>query len=254
MTELEGQIIKPQFLLLNVALLLHAEYLLLLMKQQIDELVTSEQQLQVFLTWVCQKSQSVSTGYKPVVVRAFYFDLAMARDRAVVGGTLDLALALNPCLTCNLERQLALDLSLDRILGLDLVVELTPDPAFVFECVLKRALAHAHVIAPDLELALQLLKNQLPDSARDSNRFKQWWEANAKTWTEQSRTVMIEHRNIGYDWQFSDRQREVLKRYYNANCQLVDCLNSDRYITREVRQEIEKALLLPMAQRSPTSL
>lgn len=42
----------------------------------------------------------------------------MARALGLVGGTLDLARAFNRTLTCNLERHLALDLALDRVLGL----------------------------------------------------------------------------------------------------------------------------------------
>ncbi len=65
---------------------------------------------------------------------------------------------------------------------------------------------------------------------------------------EQLREVMIEHRNIGHDWQFSNSQKKLLQQYYDANKLLVDCLNSDCYVSREVRQEIEDTLLLPMSE------
>lgn len=231
-------------LLLNVALLLHTNYLLLLIKQQIDDLVALDQQLQAFLAWVSQKSQTMPTAHKLVTVRAFYFDLAYARAFVPVGGTLKLALALNPHLTCNLERQLALDLALDRALGLAQVVELTNNPTKVFECVLERTLVYARSLDYELASALQLIKAQLPDRALDKKQFLKWWKAIARSWTNQLRSVMIEHRNIGHDWQFSNQQIETLKHYYDANCWLVDCLNSC-YITNLVREEIEQTLLLP---------
>ena len=59
---------------------------------------------------------------------------------------------------------------------------------------------------------------------------------------------MIKYRNLGHNWQFSDQQREALKQYYDANQLLVDCLNSNCYVTRTVRQEISQTLLLPMAE------
>jgi predicted NACHT family NTPase len=59
---------------------------------------------------------------------------------------------------------------------------------------------------------------------------------------------MIQHRNIGHDWQFSDKQIQVLKQYYNANKLLVDCLNSDCNVAPEVRSHIEDTLLLPIAE------
>ncbi|MEP0832097.1 NACHT domain-containing NTPase [Microcoleus sp. AS-A8] len=67
-------------------------------------------------------------------------------------------------------------------------------------------------------------------------------------WVNKMRKVMIEYRNIGHDWQFSDEQKERLQQYYDANKLLVDCLNSDCYVSRAVRQEIEETLLLPIAE------
>ncbi|MBD2033743.1 hypothetical protein H6F76_01515 [Leptolyngbya sp. FACHB-321] len=56
---------------------------------------------------------------------------------------------------------------------------------------------------------------------------------------------MIQYRNIGHDWQFSLEQVQMLEQYYAANKLLLDCLNSDCYVTRSVREEIEATLLLP---------
>ncbi len=53
--------------------------------------------------------------------------------------------------------------------------------------------------------------------------------------------------HIGHDWQFSEEQKELLRQYHGANKLLVDCLNSDCYISRTVREEIENTLLLPIS-------
>ena len=82
----------------------------------------------------------------------------------------------------------------------------------------------------------------------DWDYWMQWWQDNGQVWVNELRTAMIEHRNIGHDWQFSDAQREKLQHYYDANKLLIDCLNSDCYVSREVRQEIEETLLLPIAE------
>ncbi len=249
MVNFKHLVIKPQFFGLNVAILLYAEYILQLMKQQTDQLVVSDENLQAFLIWVSQKSRTVTTRYKLVIVRAFYFELALARALALVGGTLDLARALELNLTCNMERTLALDLALDRVLGFDQVFALTNDPCLVFELVLERAKSHAHAFEPMLEKALQQLK-QLPGWGRDENRFKQWWSIHSAAWTEQIRAVMIEYRDLGHDWQFSEQQKEVLKQYYNANQLLVECLNRDCDMTRRICSQIESTLLLPTAEIS----
>ena len=226
------------------------EYMLRLIKQQIDELLAKDQQLQVFLSWVSQKSSTVPTEKKPVIVRAFYFDLTLAHVLDVVGDTLDLTRAFDRNFTCNLDRSLAIDLTLDRVLALDKVVDLTVDPNLVFECVLDRAIAHARTLDPQLQRALEQLKEQPPNLARDRSRFKQWWEANGENWTEQLRSVMIKYRHIGHDWQFSNQQKDALKQYYNSNSLLLDCLNSERYMMSTVREEIKKTLLLPIAKSS----
>ncbi|MBK1987957.1 hypothetical protein A0J48_010465 [Sphaerospermopsis aphanizomenoides BCCUSP55] len=68
------------------------------------------------------------------------------------------------------------------------------------------------------------------------------------SWAVILQEIMIKHRNIGYDWEFNHSQQELLQHYYNANILLMDCLNSDCYVSREVRQYIEDTLLLPMSE------
>nr|WP_322710562.1 hypothetical protein [Nostoc sp. ChiSLP03a]MDZ8211668.1 hypothetical protein [Nostoc sp. ChiSLP03a] len=72
------------------------------------------------------------------------------------------------------------------------------------------------------------------------------WKSNNQTWVKRLRKAMIEYRNIGHDWQFTKPQKQLLEEYYNANELLIDCLNSECYVSREVRQEIEDTLLLPI--------
>jgi hypothetical protein len=59
---------------------------------------------------------------------------------------------------------------------------------------------------------------------------------------------MIKYLNIGHDWQFTDEQKAKLQEYYDANLLLANCLNSECYVSREVREEIEATMLLPMAE------
>jgi len=101
---------------------------------------------------------------------------------------------------------------------------------------------------PGLQPALQKLKKQIPNSWLGDVTHLEWWQENQRNWTGQLRTIMTEYRDIGHNWQFSDEQKKLLKRYYDTNRLLVDCLNSDCYVSREVRQEIEDTLFLPMAK------
>jgi predicted NACHT family NTPase len=248
--ELAEHITEPRYrevFLLTVGMLPNADSLLLPMKQKIDSLVADNQRLQEFLVWVQEKSDSVDASYKPAAIRAFYFDLdfdhALARDLDhALARDLDFDHALARALgfarararASALDHDLALDLALTRILNLDLDRALDLD--------LDRALAS------ELKHKLQQLKEKLSDTSWENRRenFKQWWQINGEAWTEQFRAVMIEHRNIGHKWQFSDAQRELLQQYYGANQLLVDCLNlPDIYVSRNVREKIEETLLLP---------
>lgn len=240
--------------LLIVEMLPNANYLLHLMKSQTDALLAEDTRLQQFLTWVKEKLTAVNTQHKPAAVLAYYLgldlDLNLFRSRAL-GLALDFnlyhALALD--LTLDLDRvlfrSLALDLALPRALALARVLVL--DCVFALDFALEHALDL--VIERELHQELQKLRDQLPDfSYNNRENFKHWWQANGQVWTEQLRAVMIKHRNIGHDWRFTDKQKELLQQHYDANKLIVDCLNSDCRVSQEVRQEIEETLLLPIAE------
>lgn len=241
----EGKLV--QYFLWHIAFLLSADSLLQLMKQPIDDLIATDHEIQQLLTWLRQKSCNVSVPYKPAVVRAFYLDLVLARIFDPIGGTLDLARALDADLTCNLARPLALDLSLDRALGLRYVLNRVVEPVHVADSVLERAITHARVVDPKLAASLQQLKSQLPRIPDERENILAWWQSEGQAWTEQLRAVTIEYRNCGYYWQFNEQQQEVLLQYYNANQLLVAYLKSMTCINSCVREEIEATLLLPIA-------
>jgi hypothetical protein len=99
--------------------------------------------------------------------------------------------------------------------------------------------------SPELQILLDNHKSQFPPSKNDSEAFKHWWKTDGQVWNEQLRTVMIEHCNIGHDWQINEAQQTLLQQYLYANKLLLECLNSECYVSWEVRQEIENTLLLP---------
>lgn len=243
---------------LTVGMLKNADRLLQAMKQQIDQLLVGDDKLQQFLAWIEQKSNSVNVSYKPPAVRASYFALALDCDHDLdLDRDLDhdLNRALNGALDLNLDLGLTLDRALDLNLALTLDRALSLNHALAHALAraldrsLDLSLAHAHALAldPELKRLLQPLNEQLPETSVENwENFKQWWQTEGKEWTAQLRSTMIQHRNIGQDWQFNDEQKTLLNQYYDANKLLVDCLNSDCYVSREVREEIEGSLLLPI--------
>ncbi|MBD1908809.1 NACHT domain-containing NTPase [Trichocoleus sp. FACHB-6] len=249
--------------LLTVGMLSSADKLLLFMKQKIDELIAQDQDLQKFLTWVNRKSCAVSSNFKPVIVRAFYLDLDLARAYGVICGSLDLARGFDKTLTRALSPDLTLDLALDRVLALNFTLDLALDPDRVHADVFKRAINHAtaidfglegnkdsdKVVSPtSLSESLEQLNKQLPHFDKDREQFRAWWKDNGGAWIEKLRAMIVYYRDIGHHWQFSNQQKEMLKKYYEANQLLVHCLNSDCYVTQKARQEIEETMLLPIVE------
>ncbi len=245
-----------EIFLLTVGMLQQADYLLQLMKQRIDSLLAADEKLQQFLMWVSKKSVVAEVSHKPAAIRAFYFNLA--RDRhpqrdptRYRDSELIRALDYHLFLFLRLGNIRALDVGLDDILALacDRALELRLTYyLYAFKGAFFLGCERALMLEPNLGQALQELKEQLPDLDSNEWRFRQWWEANGQVWAEQLRAILIDYRNIGHDWQFSDEQKNLLKQYYDANKLLVDCLNSDCYVSREVRYEIEETLLLPIAE------
>ncbi len=245
-----------EIFLLAVGMLPSADYLLQLMKQQIDKLLSTDETLQQFLIWVSKKSLGVEVSHKSAAVRAFYFNLARDRHpqrdpKRYRDSELIRALDYDLFILLRLGNIRALDVGLDDILALAcdraLELDLTYYP-YAFKGAFFLACERALVLEPKLGQALQELQEQLPNLDSNEWRFRQWWEVQGKGWAKRLRAILIEHRSLGHDWQFSEEQKKLLKQYYDANKLLVDCLNSDCYVSREVRSHLEDTLLLPMAE------
>ncbi|MFB2937143.1 NACHT domain-containing NTPase [Aerosakkonemataceae cyanobacterium BLCC-F154] len=237
-----------------------ADHLLLLMKKKVDVMVAADEELQEFLIWVNQKSISVNIPYKLVTVRTFYFTHNLVRVRELVR-IQDLTRVRD--LVHDLFRNLNLTRECDPICDVELIYDFNlvgvldlvrlfnfmfvHDRILMRDRVLIRNLDHVNNLNPQLKSPLQQLRNQLPNT-EECQQYEQWWETNGKKWAEQLRAIMIKYRNIGHDWQFSEQQKELLQQYYDANKLLVECLNSDCYVSREVRQYIEDTLLLPNSE------
>ncbi|MEH1815558.1 MAG: NACHT domain-containing NTPase [Nostoc sp.] len=217
-----------EIFLLTAAMLRSADFLVLLMKQEVDALVAQDPYLQKFLTWISQKSFAAPES---AAIRAFYFALARTPH-------------LTPyfALVCIFDQGIFLDVALDN-----LVMECTIADAHACDDALSYTLA----IAQDagLHQALQQLKDLLPDPEQSRESIQTWWQTSYPAWMEQLKTAIAKHRNIQHHWHFSPQQQQVLQQYYDANQLLIDCLNSNCEITDVVRQEIE-ASLLPIEELS----
>lgn len=256
---------------LTAGMLKSADALLLKMKAQIDQLISSDTELQKFLTWLNERAISainhptnVDVYYKPAIVKAYHsfliFDHISIRNSAV-----SIASAVNR--TSMIDKR-ASDTTFardneeaiasvianagdnERAIAISLVIAGTISSALETSVERTSAVtiaidkAIALTLEPNLKSSLQNLKTQLPDPKRGLSSLKQWWKDYGYTWTSQLRDVQIKYRNLIYDYSFSNSQIALLEQYYRANLLLVDCLNSDCCVSQAVRDEIETTLLM----------
>ena len=76
---------------------------------------------------------------------------------------------------------------------------------------------------------IEKLKDELSEIKTFNNKkLKKWWNSSGKIWTTTLRKLMMEKFDIGHNWQFSESDINFLKRYYETNNLLFDCIESNR--------------------------
>ncbi|RUR73741.1 NACHT domain-containing protein [Chlorogloeopsis fritschii PCC 9212] len=229
--------------LLTAGMMQPADELLLLMKQQINTLANSVPKLYEFLIWLEHKSSSVSASYKPASIRAFYFTLNLPIDHPLANNQ-TLAVSLDRRLTGKLAVDLALDLALVHALGVSLKMS---DNIF---CQRLSAIALALDLQdllqdyPSLKKSLQQLQSELPSPYTDKIALKEWWQANGQNWTLELQNLIVSDRQICQDWQFNEKEWQLLQQYWDANKLLLDCLNHASDVTNSTIKSLERTLFL----------
>ncbi|PLZ07909.1 NACHT domain-containing protein [Fischerella thermalis] len=229
--------------LLAAGMMQTGDELLLLMKQEVDNLVISNQKLQKFVKWLDEKTSIINASYYPASVRAFYFTLALPPDYPLAYNQ-NLALSLDSRLSGNLAIDLALDLALIHALAISL--RMTTNIFYQRLSAIALALDLQHLLQdrPVLQQSLQNLHDELPTPEQSRHALKSWWEENGETWTSKLRNLIISDRQIGHDWQFDENELQILQQYWNANKVLIDCLNNAGNVSLATIKSIEKKLFL----------
>jgi hypothetical protein len=263
-----------EVILLAASMLSNADAFFEVFLARLAAMVKGDDTLVAFLGWVERKAASVDVPYKPAAVRVFYIwlalvldlardlALALARDfafdparvRAHVGNLAsghahasDIVHAITRALASNLA--LFLDLAHARALASDL--------AFASDLALALARAPGRSgligLVHDRELNRDLDRNLVFALAMGDTALHTALSALAvpdekapdKTWdafATQLRVIMIEHRDVGHEWGFTNEQERTLADYFRAAELLVECLDV-AYVTD--REAIEARLVVP---------
>jgi predicted NACHT family NTPase/DNA-binding Xre family transcriptional regulator len=251
--------------LLTVRMMRNADRLLLAMKSHIDFKLGNNERLKLFLQSIHAVSLSGKINCKHSVIRARYCAFARDNDNDYYDKctrTLDRIFSIASTLErdCDHVLDMSSDLDLARALArarnLNSVFSFVPTGnRAIYE--LANALGHvplneiALTNSGDIELRsrLQDLRDRLPSNSwPNRHHFVSWWRTESQQWIKDLYQLVLRSRNIGHDWQFTDAQKALLQQYYDANLLLIECLNSDCYVSRSVREEIEATLLLPVSE------
>lgn len=258
-----------------------ADILLLSIKKSTDYLIDKNSSIQDLLKWASEKSRSIKTRYKLAAIRSFYLCIdqslmeieagarffASAHITSIVSSLdQDFLLYINLSRAFNIDRfrnpeestaialtrmnerwEIDLDLFLHRVMSLCLE---WLDSDFEFDYSLSFAVEIVTHFTSNSRFLndLEELISIAPDNINKPDSFWKWWHETRILWGIALRNLVTEHRNIGHNWEFNKDQIENLNQYYEANKLLVDCLNSDCYVTKATRQYIEDTLLLPLSE------
>ena len=246
-----------------------ANFILSLMKETIDAQVKDDK-LQDFLGWVEKMAKVIQHLYIPGAARAFYFglyvDLGFQLAHKIdskLAESLDIDTdypysrsgAYAQHSMCALEVQLYFVLSRAyRLSGKDTSLPNTDElePSFKRLTIdLCLALHHAyrlsnHCQIRELAERVETLRQLVPHT--DDQVSKQWWSEYGQFWTEQLELIMVDYYSMWHNWQFTSNQISQLKDYDTANRLLFDCLKSSSSVSNVVKQEIDEAFLLPIAE------
>lgn len=255
--------------LLTVGMLDSADTLLKLMKDKIDLLLAWKQKLQMFLEWVYFQAKSCNFSDEiarikqfnehhfvrnfPSIIYAthnysgrvlFHLQLGYIDGRVIILAIINsniLNLDCNFELACSLYKSL-IDALISHVINISNILEML-DILNLFDI-----LDDINILEFELlQKELQDMGEMLPNPYGDAKFLREWWLSNGKSWYKNLKTAIAARGIIWNDWQFSETQEKLLQQYYDANEFLLTCLHGDCYVSREVRQEIEDTLFLPIA-------
>ncbi len=251
-----------------------AATLLISMKSQIERMVLGDKELEYFLQWVDERARSANSLYSLAAIRAFYFAFA---QEISVNDQISFKLDVNFhddfessykithgffSRPDDLTREFVSLLFLNKFTNGDLDSLISTmklpnrgylpnddDHTFWSRCSgSPLPYFESNFTSQVLEIMPPIqyyIPEEDPSAAFFWKYLDNWWSLNGQSWTEQIRVIISEQRSLGQDWKFSDSQKKQLHKYYTASSLLVDCLNSECYVSREVIEMIKENLFRP---------
>jgi predicted NACHT family NTPase len=248
--------------------------LILAIQSYTHALIQHDRKLQDFLEWVNAKSCKVHSPYpqKEFAIRAFYFKMGIKSQLHFYTG----------CMFDFYFDTIGTSMSIDTFLFDRLILAFERIPRFIDEGFetefhaedgqkyinyeLYRELASIDLssrihlesdpnLSPELIESLEALEELVPPFLEDREKYTQWWEDNHIDWANNLRDIIISHRNIGIEWEFSEEQNQLLVKYDYCTKLLFDCINANSHLDKlEIGNIITSTLFLPVEESEKRKL
>lgn len=239
--------------LLATEMLRDASRLLFPMKQKIDALLADRVNLQKFLAYASDRAASPLLSFcQPAAVRAFYFDIDFDIDgERRVALLLDRSANLLVCASfwSRILKDMSWELAIAMAQQYD--TDRASDPSH--QIAMAPSANDAMLIAIQVALESKKLEaTQRQNLDRIVHKHERKLELiNEEEEIEQvaseARAAAKQRSHLGQEWKFSDDEKMLLKKYYDANLLLLECINSKGCKLRfKDRQKLEATLLLPI--------
>jgi predicted NACHT family NTPase len=233
--------------LLAVGMMRKADDLVLLMKHKIDLIISNDEYLQDFLRKINEKSLSIKSRLGLSTIRSFYFEHLLFFGYDYVLDSLNYNLASSLGFDLN-NMEIEEELFFDHWLT-DIIETSNSYRQEALNWILDLNI----YIQAELRKALQDLQEQIIQLETQTD----WEDGKDELPPEYEiklRHLAIKYRKICYGLELNEQQEELILYYYEANNLLLNCLNSECYVSREVRQEIENTLILPISELKNSQL
>ncbi|MGF1676862.1 MAG: NACHT domain-containing protein [Rivularia sp. (in: cyanobacteria)] len=209
-----------------------------IIKTETDKIMI-DNELQIFLIWLNEKSNSIQTKLKPAAVRALYLS-SVDPDIEI---SHDLPKCIDPKIKDIILDKYKFDVNIDNPWEITLDFALNPS-----KCPDFAEIRIAQELYPEFGKILIQFSNLVSDRFHNRERFLKWWRLHGREWNKNYRNVLINYRNIHHVRKFSLFQKNKISSYCYANQLLMDCLNIATIVNQNTREQIEATLLLPIAE------
>lgn len=236
--------------LLAVGMLPSADSLLQYMKTEIDRIAERDEPLRRFLLQVEERSINHKTKYTVEAVRAFYVGHVLTRETSCFlslkeGFSRFNTYAQGKPFQPNFVR------NLEKIESLLLNAYLNSREEKLDKINLYVAYSIDERLNPQILLNnLKDISSCVPRDRKQSRSFSHWWKASGKQWFQEFSLLTSVYWDIDRSLEVDEDLRKSVKLYYGASKLLLECLNGDCYVSRNVRQNLTSTLFLPSKEGS----